>query len=123
MACAGDDPPHSTFGKSDKLDGMIIDAHCHILPPSFAQRRGELVSRDATFASLFPQPGAKMTSADDAVQAMDRAGVDRSIVMGMGWTGMTWPGKRMTTSSTPWAAIPSGLWGSAPSTRHGTTAE
>ena len=65
---------------------MVIDSHCHILPPRFPERRAELLARDATFAALFPKAGAAMATAETLVRAMDRAGVSRSVVMGMGWT-------------------------------------
>ena len=65
---------------------MIVDAHCHILPESFPERYRELVERDATLASLFPQPGARMATASDLVSAMEAAGIDRSVVVGFGWT-------------------------------------
>lgn len=65
---------------------MIIDSHCHILPPSFHERRAELASKDATFATIFYRPGARMATADKLLRAMDRDGVARAVVMGMGWT-------------------------------------
>lgn len=65
---------------------MVIDAHCHILPPSFGDRRAEFAQRDATFAALLSDPNARIASADDLLEAMDRDGVDRAVVMGMGWT-------------------------------------
>ncbi len=65
---------------------MIIDAHCHILPPDFAARHSELAARDATYAALFPQPGGRMADADTLLRAMDAAGVDRAVAMGFGWT-------------------------------------
>ena len=65
---------------------MVIDAHCHILPPSFRDRRAEIAQRDATFAALLSDPSAAIASAEDLLSAMDRSGVDRAVVMGMGWT-------------------------------------
>jgi len=65
---------------------LVIDAHCHILPPSFSGRRAEIAQRDATFAALLSSPNARMASSEDLVEAMDRAGVERAVVMGMGWT-------------------------------------
>jgi len=65
---------------------MVIDAHCHILPPSFRDRRVELANRDATFAALLSDSRAAIATVDDLLEAMDRAGIDRAIVMGMGWT-------------------------------------
>ena len=65
---------------------MIIDAHCHVLPPDFADRRQELASRDLTFATLFPQSGGRIADGDSLLRDMDRAGVDRAVIMGFGWT-------------------------------------
>ena len=65
---------------------MVIDSHCHILPPQFQQRRAELIARDVTFATLFARTGSAMATADSLVQATERAEVSRAIVMGMGWT-------------------------------------
>ena len=66
---------------------MVIDAHCHIMPPSFRQRRSELAAADATFATLFSRPGSRLATAEELVEAMDRDGVDRAVAMGVGWTG------------------------------------
>ena len=65
---------------------MVIDTHCHILPPSFRDRRAEIATRDSTFSALLADPGANIASVDDLLASMDRDGVDRSVVMGMGWT-------------------------------------
>ena len=67
---------------------MVIDAHCHILPPSFSGRRAEIARRDATFAALLSSPDARIASAEDLLAAMDRDGVERAVVMGMGWTDL-----------------------------------
>ena len=65
---------------------MIVDAHCHILPPSFAERRRELAARDATFAAILADPSARIADAPSLLRAMSRDGVDHAVVMGMGWT-------------------------------------
>ncbi|HCP24400.1 MAG: amidohydrolase [SAR202 cluster bacterium] len=65
---------------------MVIDAHCHIMPPSFRDRRAEIAARDATFAELLSSPDARIASAEDLLAAMERDGVERAVVMGMGWT-------------------------------------
>ena len=65
---------------------MIIDFHCHILPPSFPARHGELAKRDLTYATLFPQTGGKMATAHSLLQAMNVAGVGHSVALGYGWT-------------------------------------
>ena len=65
---------------------MVIDAHCHILPPGFGGRHRELAARDATYAALFPRAGGRVADAEGLLSAMDAAGVDSAMVMGFGWT-------------------------------------
>lgn len=65
---------------------MLIDAHCHILPDSFPQRHAQLLAQDITYATLFPTPDFRMATAENLVQAMNQAKVDKSIVTGLGWT-------------------------------------
>lgn len=65
---------------------MIVDAHCHILPPSFAERRKELATRDATFADILASPSARIAGAPRLLESMERDGVDHAVVMGMGWS-------------------------------------
>ena len=65
---------------------MIIDAHCHVLPPDFARRHGELTSRDATYAALFPNAGARIADAETLLRDLDAAEIDRAVIMGFGWT-------------------------------------
>ena len=65
---------------------MIIDSHCHILPPDFGTRHDELAARDATYAALFPEPGGRFADAKQLLRDMDDAGVDRAVAMGFGWT-------------------------------------
>ena len=64
---------------------MIVDAHCHLIPPAFAGRRRELAARDATFASMLANPAARMADAPALLRAMARDGIDHAVVMGMGW--------------------------------------
>ena len=66
--------------------GLAIDSHCHIFPAEFQQRRAELAKRDSTFADLFYSGKARMATAESLIEAMDRDGIDRAVVMGPGWT-------------------------------------
>jgi predicted TIM-barrel fold metal-dependent hydrolase len=66
---------------------MVIDSHCHVLPPGFSHRRAELLVRDVTFAALFSRAGAPLATAEALIDAMDRAGVSRAVAVGMGWNG------------------------------------
>lgn len=65
---------------------MIVDAHCHIMPPSFADRREELAACDATFAEILASPSARIADAPKLLEAMERDGVGHAVVMGMGWS-------------------------------------
>ena len=65
---------------------MIVDSHCHILPPDFGSRHDELAARDATYAALFPEPGGRFAGAERLLRDMDAAGVDHAVAMGFGWT-------------------------------------
>ena len=64
---------------------MIVDAHCHLLPPGFAGRHFELAARDATYAALFPNAGGRLADVDALLRGMDAAGVGRAVAMGFGW--------------------------------------
>ena len=63
---------------------MVIDCHTHIFPPAMIAARAEISLRDSWFGQLYG-PGARMATRDDLLRSMDRAGVDRSVVMGFGW--------------------------------------
>ena len=86
-------PPRELFDNRtrdiDCQGGTIVpgfnDAHCHILPPSFAERRREMAARDATFAAILADPSARIADAPSLLGAMSRDGVDHAVVMGMGW--------------------------------------
>lgn len=65
---------------------MIIDSHCHILPPRFQERRAQLLAQDDTFAALFARENAAMATVETLIEAMGAAEISRSVVMGMGWT-------------------------------------
>ena len=68
------------------MSRMIVDFHTHIFPPHFQGDREKLIHRDATFAALFSNPRPRLATAEDLVEAMDAAGVDIAVVMGVGWT-------------------------------------
>ena len=65
---------------------MIIDFHCHILPPQFRDQHRELAARDATYAALFPKAGGRIADVDSLLRDMDDARIDHAVVMGFGWT-------------------------------------
>jgi predicted TIM-barrel fold metal-dependent hydrolase len=65
---------------------MTIDFHTHIFPSWLQDQRDRWGERDATFGELYSNPKAKLATVDDLLKAMDEDGIQRSIVMGMGWT-------------------------------------
>lgn len=65
---------------------MIIDFHCHILPPNFRERHFELTEQDATYAALFPDERGRSADVDSLLRDMDSADIDHAVVMGFGWT-------------------------------------
>lgn len=67
---------------------MIVDSHVHVYPPSFRERREEIARRDATFRELYANPDAVLADAGDLLAAMDDAGVDVAVAVGIGWTDL-----------------------------------
>ena len=65
---------------------MIIDFHCHVLPPQFQGRHRELAAQDATYAALFPDQRGRTADVDALLYDMDAAGIDHAVIMGFGWT-------------------------------------
>lgn len=68
-----------------KNETPIVDAHVHIFPPEMISRREQLLQEDDWFGVAFGHPKARMTTAEDLIASMDKAGVDISIVVGWPW--------------------------------------
>jgi predicted TIM-barrel fold metal-dependent hydrolase len=64
---------------------MIVDAHTHIFPESFIERRDGLLADEPAFAELYSSPRARMATAAEVIRAMDEAGVDRAVIAGFTW--------------------------------------
>ena len=64
---------------------MIVDVHTHAFPPAMIAARERLAGADAGFAALYADPRARMATADDVLDAMAEAGVDRAVVAGFAW--------------------------------------
>jgi hypothetical protein len=65
---------------------LIVDFHTHIFPRWLRDERDRYLGIDATFGELYANPRARMATADNLIRAMDEDGVDKSVVMGLGWT-------------------------------------
>ncbi len=65
---------------------MIIDFHSHVFPPQIKKNRNRYIDSDPCFAILYSDPKAKLVTADELIASMDRAGVDVSVILNIGWT-------------------------------------
>ena len=64
---------------------MVTDFHTHIFPPWSPDERRRHQARDATFSELYSDPEVNLATAEDLLTAMDKDGVDRAVVLGIGW--------------------------------------
>jgi predicted TIM-barrel fold metal-dependent hydrolase len=65
---------------------MIIDFHTHIFAPRINENRGNYIDRDPCFAALYSDKKAKLATAEELIESMDRDGVDISVVVNIGWS-------------------------------------
>jgi predicted TIM-barrel fold metal-dependent hydrolase len=64
---------------------MIIDTHAHAFPPEVIARRDELLRTEPAFAKIYANADAKMATAQQVLDSMDEAGVDRTVVCNFAW--------------------------------------
>jgi hypothetical protein len=64
---------------------MIIDFHTHVFPPRVKQKRSQYIDRDPCFALLYAKKEAKIATTEDLIESMDRAGIDISVIVNLGW--------------------------------------
>jgi predicted TIM-barrel fold metal-dependent hydrolase len=65
---------------------MIIDFHTHIFPPQIQRNRSKYIESDPCFSILYSQKEAKLTTADELIASMDKAEIDISVILNIGWT-------------------------------------
>jgi len=65
---------------------MIIDFHTHVLPPRIKNDRAPYLARDPAFAAIYNSDKARIATADDLIDAMDRDSVDFSVIVNYGWS-------------------------------------
>jgi predicted TIM-barrel fold metal-dependent hydrolase len=65
---------------------MIIDFHTHVFPPKIKKNRSKYVDTDPSFAILYSKADAKLATTDDLIDSMDKAGIDISVIVNIGWT-------------------------------------
>lgn len=64
---------------------MIIDFHTHVVSPKIIEKRAEYVGNDSCFSILYSQPKAKLATAEDIINNMDEFGIDKSVILNLGW--------------------------------------
>lgn len=64
---------------------MIIDFHTHILPSGIREDRTYYSGQDPCFGLLYANPKAKIATAEEIIDNMDREGIDVSVVLNIGW--------------------------------------
>ncbi len=64
---------------------MIVDFHTHVMPAWAINERETLAHEDPCFGMLYGEKAAKITTADDLIVSMDRAGIARSVILNIGW--------------------------------------
>jgi len=64
---------------------MFIDFHTHIFPPKIIDHRAEYLRRDPCFSTLYSNAKARLATAQELIASMDRAEVDLSVVLNIGW--------------------------------------
>jgi predicted TIM-barrel fold metal-dependent hydrolase len=65
---------------------MVIDFHTHVFSPRLKENRDRYVAKDPGLAVLYSSPKAKIATADELIESMDRDGVDISVILNGGWT-------------------------------------
>jgi predicted TIM-barrel fold metal-dependent hydrolase len=64
---------------------VIIDFHTHIFAPGIREKRADYVVRDACFSLLYSRTEARMVTAEELISNMDACGIDKSVVLNIGW--------------------------------------
>jgi len=65
---------------------MIIDFHTHVLSPRIKSNRSRYVDIDPAFALIYSDEKARIATAEELIDSMDRDGVDISVIVNYGWT-------------------------------------
>jgi len=65
---------------------MIIDFHTHVFPPRVKKNRDKYIDSDPCFALLYSKKEAKLATAEELIASMDKAEIDISVIVNIGWT-------------------------------------
>jgi predicted TIM-barrel fold metal-dependent hydrolase len=64
---------------------MIIDFHTHVFPPAVRENRDDYIRQDPTFAEMYRDPKAKIATAPELLESMERSAVDHCVVQTFAW--------------------------------------
>lgn len=64
---------------------MIIDAHTHIFPAIFRDKRYAFFDEEPAFKMLYSHKASKLAGVHSLIQDMDADGVDAAVVFGFPW--------------------------------------
>ena len=65
---------------------MIIDFHTHVFSPRIKKNRSQYIDNDPCFALLYAKKEAKLATTEELIDSMDKAGIDISVIVNIGWT-------------------------------------
>jgi len=65
---------------------MIIDFHTHVFAPQIKKNRNRYIDNDPCFALLYSDKKAELATTEELIDSMDRAGIDVSVIVNIGWT-------------------------------------
>jgi hypothetical protein len=65
---------------------VIIDFHTHVFSPKLIANRENYVAADPCFARLYSSKKAKLGTSEDLIDEMDACGVDKSVILNIGWS-------------------------------------
>ena len=71
---------------SDYNWAMIIDFHTHVFSPRVRKNRRQYIEQDPCFALLYANKEAKLATAEELIDSMDKASIDISVIVNIGWT-------------------------------------
>ena len=68
---------------------MIIDFHTHIFSPVIRENRSRYTKMDPCFSTLYSNPKATLSNAEELIDSMDQYGIDMSVILNIGWSDHT----------------------------------
>jgi predicted TIM-barrel fold metal-dependent hydrolase len=65
---------------------VTVDFHTHVFPPEIKKKRSQYLDRDPCFTILYSNPEATIVTAEELIAAMDKGGINISVILNIGWT-------------------------------------